>query len=429
MDQGPSPVRAGRAEVNLLILPQYAYPTNHAVVNTVYEGLLPARGHVVHMVRPMAGVQAPQRMETPWGNGSMVVYPYEAPAGRIQNLVRGLRRSRWLSRGLRLLDHVPIDAVIVRNDLPSAVAAVGFARRRGIPFIYQLSSPDAEFMMSRGRDVGGFAGLYPRVRGRYGLAVRRWVSRRATAVLAISESMGEHLVVADGLDPQKVFSFPMGVPDESPPAREEIETLRRSLNLPDGRTIVYSGTIDPVRQPEWMLDVFDRVRARVPGAALLVMTYDAGDRRARFEAEARRRQADVRIVGPIPFREVSRYLQCADIVVAPYPPMMEHRIASPTKSVEGLGAGLPVVGSREVDEHRAIFEASGGGVPVEWDRDRFAAAIVSLLEDPERRRRMGAQGRQWVVAHRTYSHLTSYLERILESARSPAALRALPHVP
>src|SRR5204863_10198055 len=138
---------------------------------------------------------------------------------------------------------------------------------RGIPFIYQLSSPDAEFMIRRGREAGGLPGFYPRVRGRYGLAVRRWVSRRAAAVLAISESMREHLVAQDGLDPQRVFAFPMGVPDQSPPAREEIETLRRSLDLPAGRTVVYSGTIDPVRQPEWMLDMFDRVSARVPGAA------------------------------------------------------------------------------------------------------------------------------------------------------------------
>jgi glycosyltransferase involved in cell wall biosynthesis len=332
-------------------------------------------------------------------------------------------------RALRLLDDVPIDAVIVRNDLVDAVAAVRLARRRAIPFIFQISSPDAEFMMRRGRDLRGLAGVYPRIRGRYGLAVRRWVSRQATAVLAISESMREHLVAEDGLDPRKVFSFPMGVPDAVASSAGETETLRRRLALPDGRTIVYSGTIDPVRQPEWMLDVFDRVRAHVRDAVLLVIAYETDDRRARFEAEAERRQADVRVVGPIPFREVANYLRCADVVLSPYPPMMEHRICSPTKSVEGLSAGVPVVGSAEVDEHAAIFAASGGGLSVEWDRDRFAAAIVSLLEDPERRRRMGEQGRQWALAHRTYSHLTDYLERILIGSQSPAALSALPHVP
>ncbi len=290
-------------------------------------------------------------------------------------------------------------------------------------------------MMSHGRKVGGLAGVYPLVRGRYGLAVRRWVSRRATAVLAISESMRDHLVAEDGLDPQRVFCFPMGVKDEIALSPDELEALRRRLNLPAGRTIVYSGTIDPIRRPDWMLDVFDRVRARVPDAALLVITYDNDERRARFAEEARRRQADVRVVGPVPFAEVSSYLRLADVVMAGYPPMMEHKISSPTKSVEGLCAGLPVVGSAEVDEHVAIFAASGGGVLVEWNRDHFADALVSLLQDPERRRRMGEQGRQWVLAHRTYSHLTAFLERILDASRSPAALgvvaalSALPHVP
>jgi glycosyltransferase involved in cell wall biosynthesis len=368
-------------------------------------------------------------MDAPWKRGSMVVYPYEATGRRIGNLVRAARRSRWVTRALRMLDHEPIDAIIVRNDLVDAVAAVRLARRRAIPFIFQISSPDAEFMMSRGRETGGLAGLYPRVRGRYGLAVRRWVSRRATAVLAISESMRDHLVAEDGLDPRKVFSFPMGVADDAVPSAEEVETLRRRLNLPAGRTIVYSGTIDPVRQPEWMLDVFDRVRARVPEAVLLVIAHETGERRARFEAEARRRRADVRLAGPVPFREVPTYLRCADVVLSPYPPMLEHRICSPTKSVEGLSAGLPVVGSAEVDEHKAIFEASGGGLTVDWDRDRFADAIVSLLQDPERRRLMGERGRQWALAHRTYGHLTDYLERILAGSRSAAALSALPHAP
>jgi glycogen(starch) synthase len=415
--------------MNLLILPQYAYPTNHAVVNTVYEGHLPSRGHVVHMVRPMAGVGGPQLRDAPWPGGSMVVYPYEPAGGRIGNLLRSARRSRWVARAVRFLDDVPIDAILVRNDLIDAVAAVRLARRRGIPFIFQISSPDAEFMMSRGRDAGGLAGLYPRLRGRYGLAVRRWVSRRATAVLAISEAMRERLIAEDGLDPRKVFSFPMGVPDAFTSSDEEVETLRRRLNLPAGRTLVYSGTIDPIRRPDWLLDVFDRVRARVPDAALLVITYETDQRRASFEDDVRRRQADVRVVGPVPFADVATYLRCADVALSPYPPMMEHRIASPTKSIEALSAGLPVVGSAEVEEHAAIFAASGGGLLVDWDRDRFAGAIVSLLQDPERGRRMGEQGRQWVLAHRTYNHLTDYLERILIGSRSPAALSALPHVP
>lgn len=415
--------------MNVLILPEYAYPSNHVVVNTVYEGLLPSRGHVVHMVRPMAGVTALRREPAPWPEGSMIVYPDEPLGGPISNFCRAFRQWRWVTSAFRELAGVPVDAVIVRNDLVNACVAARWARRRGIPFVHQISSPDAEFVLNSGRSRGGFGGLYQRLRGRFGLAVRRWVSRRATAVLAISESMRDYLIAGDGLDPARVFSFPMGVmagPDAAP---EDVESLRRRLNLPVGRTLVYSGVLDPVRQPGWMLDVFDKVRARVAGVVLLVVTYQTDERRRAFEEDVRRRQADVRVMGPVPFREVSTYLRCADVVLSPYPPLLELRISSPTKSLEGMCAGVPVVGSAEVDEHRAILEPSGGGVSVDWDADRFSDAIVSLLEDPERRREMGRQGRRWVLEHRTYAHLTEYLERILDASRRPGTLRDLPHCP
>lgn len=415
--------------MNLLILPEYAYPSNHAVVNTVFETLLPARGHVVHMIRPMAGVTDVQQAPPPWAEGTMTAYPDEPVGGRLGNIARAFRQWRRVTRALRQYDHTPIDAVLVRNDLVNVWAASRWARRRGLPWVHQISSPDAEFVINSGRIHGGVQGMYLRARGGFGLAVRRWLSRRATAVLAISASMRDYLVAEDALAPDRVFSFPMGVLAEPDADAEDVEALRRRLDLPAGRTLVYTGVLDPVRQPEWMLDVFDRVRARVAGAVFLVVSYQTDERRRAFEEDVRRRQADVRVVGPVPFREVPTYIRCADVVLSPCPPLLEYRISSPTKTLEGMCAGVPVVGSAEVDEHRAILEPSGGGVSVVWDADRFADAVVSLLEDPERRRDMGHQGRRWVLEHRTYTHLTEYLERILDASRRPETLRDLPHCP
>jgi glycosyltransferase involved in cell wall biosynthesis len=413
--------------MNLLIFPQYGYPANHAVVNTVYEDLLPSRGHAVHMIRPMAGVTQPQVAEASWTGGSLVVYPEQRSGNAFANALALVRRSRWLRQAVRKLDDVPLDAILVRNDLPSALVAMSLARQRRIPFIYQLSSPDAEFLMRLGRRSGGATGLYRRLRGRIDLAVRRWVTRRADAVLAISDAMREYLVAADTLDAKRVFSFPMGVHDVAPPTPAAIEALCHRLGLRRGRTIVYSGVIDPVRESTWMLDVLDRVRAQVPDVVLLVLTYQEDDRRRAFEDEARRRGAAVRIVGPLSHREVPMHLCCADVMLSPLPPILDYKISSPTKSLEGMCAGLPVVGSAEVVEHAMMFKQSGGGVAVPWDVAAFADAIVRLLRDPERGRSMGERGRRWVLEHRTYTRLTEYLERILERAGSPAALDALPH--
>ena len=408
--------------MNLLIFPQYAYPVNHVVVNTVYEELLPSRGHTVHMIRPMADITRPQSAEPSWTGGRLVVYPEPRPGNAFANLRAAIRRSHWLREAVARLDDVPLDAVVVRNDLPSALAAIRVARKRRIPFVYQLSSPDAEFVMRRGRQTGGTRGLYQRLRGRVDLALRRWVTKRASAVLAISDAMREYLVASDKLDARRVFTFPMGVRDPAPARPEATEGLCRELGLRRGRTVVYSGVIDPVRESRWMLDVLDRVRAELPDVALLVLTYQVDDRRRAFEEEVRRRGALVRVVGPLSHREVPAYLRCADVMVSPYPPMLEHNICSPTKSLEGMGAGLPVVGSAEVVEHETIFRESDGGIAVPWDEAAFADALVSLLRDPERGRSMGERGRRWVLEHRTYARLTAHLEGILERAE-PVARR------
>jgi phosphatidylinositol alpha-1,6-mannosyltransferase len=258
---------------------------------------------------------------------------------------------------------------------------------------------------------------------------RRRVCRESAAVLAISNAMRLHLITNDHVDAGKVFAFPMGVLNAPPPSADEVESLRQRLQLPRGRTVVFSGVLDPVREPGFMLDVFDLVRVKLSDAVFLVLTYQTDERRRQFEAEALRRGADVRVIGPVPFRDVATYLRCADVAISPYRPMLEHKVASPTKSIEAMNAGLPVVGSCEVDEHADVLESSGGGVSVPWDRRQFANAIEALLQDPQRRHRMGEHGRAWTLEHRTYAHLTEYLERIVAASSHPAARRALPHEP
>lgn len=409
--------------MNLLVFPQYAYPTNHVVVNTVFEGLLPARGHVVHMIRPMKGVTAPTAQPAPWGAGRLIGYPDEPLGSAVSNVQRALRQRRYLNDAAALLGDAPVDAVLVRNNLAAARVGLRLARARGVPFLYQLSSPDAEFRIRQGRATSGWLGRYLRLRGWADLRVRRSVQRSSDVVLAISDAMRTGLIDTDRLDRRRVFSFPMGVNIDAATSAEPGPT-----DVPDGPVILYSGVLDPVRNSVWMLDVLQRVCATVADARLVVVTYQPpGDERRRlFEDEARRRSLAVQVIGPLSHRAVSAYYRRADVMLSAYPPMFEHAISSPTKSLEAMNVGTPVVGSAEVHEHEMVFGASGGGVCVPWDVEAFASAIVDLLSNPLRARAMGARGQAWVHAHRSYERLTTFLEQILARAGDVDRLSELP---
>jgi glycosyltransferase involved in cell wall biosynthesis len=271
---------------------------------------------------------------------------------------------------------------------------------------------------------------YSRWRGHQDLQARRQICQHAEVVLAISAAMRRYMIETEGILADRVFSFPMGFNEVPMLDTAGREALRTRLNLSEGRTLVYSGVLDPVREPGWMLDVLGRVNKKLPEAVLLVLTNqsESDPRRVQFEQEAARRGAHVRILGPLSHWQVGEYLQSADVMLSPINPIFEYRISSPTKSIEALGVGVPVVGNSEVEEHAVILNQSGGGISVPWDLTAFTDAAVRLLNDPDECRRMGALGRQWARQNRTYTRLTDYLEAILRAAHSVNALKKLPHL-
>jgi len=415
--------------MNLLIFPEYPYPCNHVVVETVYEKLLPQRGNRVHMIRPRAGVTDVCFGPSSQANLSQMVFPAEPFGSPFQNALRAVRKGRWVTQALQLLPDVPFDLVLVRNDLIYARAAMIWARQSRIPFVYQISSPDAEFRIRQGRKSRSIMGLYSIMKGLMDLSMRRWLCRKADVVLAISNAMREYMLKMEGLDASRCFSFPMGFNDQFVNDTKKINELRRRLDLPYGKTIIYNGTIDPLRSPQLMVEVLAKVREEIPDTILLILCKDTGEVRAKFERTIAGQGQAVRIRGPLHHSEVGLYLQCADVMLSPIPPLFEYKISSPTKVLEALGVGLPVVGNDEVDEHVHVLTESGGGLAVPYDVRAFAAALTSLLRDPHKRKQMGANGRQWVLEHRTYTRLTEYLESICLAAGSRSALARLSHTP
>jgi glycosyltransferase involved in cell wall biosynthesis len=413
--------------LNILIFPEYSYPSNHVLVDTVYAQLLPARGHTVHMIRPAQKLTDVAIRPAPWANGSLRLFPDEPFGSPTHNLRRRFRQLRWLRQLLADFEDLPIDVVLVRNDLVNVREAFGYCHRRGIPLVYQVSSPDAEFRIREGRQSGSVRGLYSIVRGNADLWMRRRFCRQADVVLPISDAMRSHMIDVEQMDPARLFSFPMGFNDQYLSVNGRADVLRRELGLPRGKTIVYTGVLDSVRGPEFMLDVLAKVAEKMPEAVLLVITQQTDARRARFVEKAAAHRLNVRVVGPLPHKEVPTYLTAADVMISPCPPIFEYRISSPTKTVEGLGAGVPVVGNEEVEEHVRILRDSGGGLAVPYNTDAFAKAVLSILSSKAERDTIGELGRTWVLNHRTYQRLTEYLDVILRSAQSRDALAALPH--
>jgi glycosyltransferase involved in cell wall biosynthesis len=82
-------------------------------------------------------------------------------------------------------------------------------------------------------------------------------------------------------------------------------------------------------------------------------------------------------------------------------------------AVEAQATAVPVVASR-AGGLPETFVADSTGIGVEpGDVDGLAGAMLALVRDPERRRRMGAAGREWACARFSLERIADDFERLL----------------
>lgn len=94
-----------------------------------------------------------------------------------------------------------------------------------------------------------------------------------------------------------------------------------------------------------------------------------------------------------------------------------YRHSTPTKILEYLAHGLPVV-TTPLPEARRIVEDSGGGIVVPFGDSAAVVDAVEALGDPEVRASMVAASRRWVAEHANW---TIDADRMVQAYREAAA--------
>jgi glycosyltransferase involved in cell wall biosynthesis len=110
------------------------------------------------------------------------------------------------------------------------------------------------------------------------------------------------------------------------------------------------------------------------------------------------------------------YLAAADVCASPDPYNPLNDVSTMTKVMEFMAMGKPMV-SFELQEARESAREAAVYVP-DNDPQAFGQAIVDLLEDPERRRRMGEAGlrriREEIGWERSEERLLAAYDRALQ---------------
>ncbi|MFF8611384.1 glycosyltransferase family 4 protein [Streptomyces sp. NPDC015350] len=224
--------------------------------------------------------------------------------------------------------------------------------------------------------------------------------------------------IAPALTPEaagRMVQLPPGVDEKTFHPGSGGDLVRARLGLADRPVVVCVSRLVPRKGQDTLILAMPKILARVPDAVLLIVgggPYADDLKRLAVRTGV---DASVRFTGPVPWEELPAHYGAGDVFAMPC------RTRRGGLDVEGLGivfleasaTGLPVVAGDSGGAPDAVLDGETGWVVRGGSSDEAADRIVTLLHDPELRRRMGERGRAWVEEKWRWDLLAERLRALL----------------
>jgi glycosyltransferase involved in cell wall biosynthesis len=314
---------------------------------------------------------------------------------------RGLwgRAANYLSFGVSAAvagsGVAPSRGVVIATSPQILVGLSGWwvGAARSLPWVFEVRDLWPESLVGVGQTAAGTL-LYRSV-GR----VANFLYRHATHIVVDGEWKRRHLI-QHGLEEGRISVMRNAVAEEafldpcSGAARQTRQALRRELGLREEFVLLYAGTLGMAHGLETILLAAARLRERQDVTFLVI-----GEGAERELLLARSRElglANVRYLGKQPRERVPAYLLAADACLVPLRRSEVFKTAIPSKMLEAMAAGRPVILGVEGEAREMLLEAEGGIALPPDDSEALAEAILRLRQNPQLALALGANGRRAV---------------------------------
>ena len=410
LPQTPGPLKAPRARpLRVLYLTSY-YPPDFGGYGITLSTMLPhlqARGVEAEVLAYSGrGPGSPDR----GGDPPYIHRLLSHGSGRLDDLRRIFELRSFLRARVRSFDL--IHSTIMGWEM---FLLMPFLRRVGIPLVVEMVLSGSDDALSLRREFLG--------------AVKLASLRSVAAWIGLSDIFrAPHL--AAGLPPERfhVLHNPVDIDRFRPLAAPERQARRARLGIdPDARVVVTIGAVQARKGIDRMLDAWEAMGPR-PGRDLFLIVGPATAQEgllppmASFAEAMRRRAERPALRGTVRFTGRSGRIE-DELAVSDLFLFLSRREGFGTVIIEAMASGLPVVLSPLDGIGREIV-AEGETGHVVADPDDAAAVgdlVRALLDDPERRRRLGDAARCDAGRRFAFSTRVDRLLAIYDGVLRPAA--------
>lgn len=287
---------------------------------------------------------------------------------------------------------LPLQRTYGREALSAAIQLRRFLREQNVVLVQTFFESSDLWVGPVAKLLGGTKLIWSRrdmgiLRGRKHAIAYRLMSRLPDKVLAVSEQVRRYTIEVDHVPADRVETLYNGLD------LDRWSAMTRAHTDPQLPVIVTVGNIRPVKGHDVFLRAAALVARKFPqarfGIAGEVLDPD-------FYAELQRLAEELGIQQQVSFAggitDLPMYLRAASLFVLP-----SRSEGFSNAIVEAMAAGLPVVATDVGGNAEAVVDGVTGRIVPPENVEALAAAMLELLENPNRAKQMAEAGRERVA--------------------------------
>jgi glycosyltransferase involved in cell wall biosynthesis len=251
--------------------------------------------------------------------------------------------------------------------------------------------------------------------GQWNNKLTRWAFQQASLVVCVSEHTRRKMLAA-GIQPQTVQVITNGADEirfDVLPA-DGVSATRKSMGFENARLLITVGNVTERKGQDLVIRALPQILAKAPNTHYLMVGLPTRKEELMRIAESLGVGDHVHFLGRVENGHLVSLLNCADVFV------MTSRFTSEGDS-EGFGiaaveaalCGKPAVVSGNSGLSEAVIDGETGIVVPQNDVQATANAIVSLLNNRERREQMGNAARKRARARQTWEQAAKQYDTVL----------------
>lgn len=285
----------------------------------------------------------------------------------------------------RRLDELDPDVLITTGFSPTFLAGVAWCRWRNRPHV-----PFQDGWLGSEASLGPLHRL-----------ARRWVIRSSSTFLVPSlksRAFFLHYGVPDG----RIFTSHLCADNDA---------FTPWVGAPPTYDLMFSGRLEPMKQPMLFARVATRLARRRPSLKVLVL--GKGVQRAEVEEQLRRGRVTYTYAGFAPQRDLPRHYSSARVFMFPTTGEPWGVVAN-----EACAAGVPVVTTPGAGAAGEIVVHGKTGLVLPLDEDLWVEQVGQLLDDEDRRSALGRAAREIIAPYNYEAAAQGIVDAVRAASRN-----------